>query len=377
MEDRFHQSAVESLVNLPTVKPLEAIRTAFLEQANACRSLESPFMVRLCELISTRLEGGDAVSDRLLQWPDDRTALRMLVALRIAGALHALVLEHRCAALEAVYPPHQASDSALWRGVSAAFREHPDFFIDRLAQAPQTNEVRRAAIVTPGFLEIAARTGYPLMLSEIGASAGINLHWDQFGYRLGDVRWGSEQSSIQLAPAWQGPSPPMVSMRVIDRAGCDLHPVDPSSETDCLRMLSYIWADQSERIQRTRAALALAASARDVRVEAADVLEWLPDRLASQPPGTVHIIYHTIVWQYFTAATQTAAQELIKQAGARATPDRKLAWLAFEADANPHGAALRLRLWPDDTDQVIARADFHGRWVQWEGLHGSQPGTQP
>jgi hypothetical protein len=334
--------------------------------------LESPFMARLCELFAERLEGGDPVSDRLIQWPVDGSALQMLVALRIAGGLHGLVLEGRCDDLAAAYPPNNVTDLRLWQAVQRALHEHAPFLLDRLARAPQTNEVRRAGIVVPGFLEIAARTRKPLMLSEIGASAGINLHWDQFGYRFGDRSWGNKDSPVQLEPAWSGAPPHTLDVVVVDRAGCDLYPIDPSNPEDRLRMLSYIWADQAVRLQRTQAALDVAAAS-SIRVDAADVLDWLPDRLATQPPGTTHIVCHTIVWQYFPETTKARAKALLEAAGARATEDSPLAWLSFEADSNPHGAALRLRLWPGvkqgtgDVQQKLARADFHGRWVEWSG----------
>ncbi|MEP4441965.1 MAG: DUF2332 family protein [Hyphomicrobiales bacterium] len=28
-------------------------------------------------------------------------------------------------------------------------------------------------------------------------------------------------------------------------------------------------------------------------------------------------------------------------------------------------AGVRLRLWPEGSDEELGRADFHGRWVRW------------
>ena len=33
----------------------------------------------------------------------------------------------------------------------------------------------------------------------------------------------------------------------------------------------------------------------------------------------------------------------------------------------PGGAALTLTTWPEGEEKLIARADYHGRWVQWIG----------
>lgn len=58
-------------------------------------------------------------------------------------------------------------------------------------------------MLLPGFLSIAERTGKPLVLSEVGASAGLNLQFDRYRYRLGDFAWG-EQSDVFLSPEWRG-----------------------------------------------------------------------------------------------------------------------------------------------------------------------------
>lgn len=342
------------------------IRAAFQAQERASRDLGSPFMARLCGLFAQRMAPGDPVSDRLLAMPADGRAHRQLVPLRLAGGLHALVLQGLSPTLTAAYPPHAVADEALWRALQDALRVQADFLLPWLDRAPQTNEVRRSAIVTPGFLSIAERTGLPLMLSEIGSSAGINLHWDRFAYRFGSAAWGNPASPVQLAPDWRGGTPPVVPVTVSGRAGCDLYPIDPGEADVEMRLLPYIWADQPDRISRTRHALRIAAASPE-RVERADVLEWLPRRLAAQPENTVHVIWHTIVWQYFDTTAQARARTLIEQAGARADEGRPLAWLSFEADADPRGAPLKLRLWPGNHTIVLARADFHGRWIEWAG----------
>ena len=342
------------------------IRAAFLEQARACKELGSPFTSRVCELLAARLQTGDPVSDHLLQWRATRSSSQPLIALRVTGALHGLVLEDLCPPLAIVYPPAEASDDALWRGIADAIRAHGSYILDRLTGAPQTNEVRRAAILLPGFLTVGEQTRLPLSLSEIGASAGLNLVWDQFGYTLGDLTWGADASPVQLAPVWHGAAVGNTVLAIKERSGCDLNPIDVDVREDRLRLLSYIWPDQTDRFERTRAAIDLVRQA-GIRVDAADVLTWLPTRLNRDWTGSTHVIYHTIVWQYFPEAVQRAAEQMIRQAGERASPSAPLAWLRFEADDVTPGAALTLTLWPGGIEKQIARADFHGRWIDWQG----------
>ena len=64
-------------------------------------------------------------------------------------------------------------------------------------------------------------------------------------------------------------------------------------------------------------------------------------RLAEPRPGRLHIVYHSIAWQYFPPATRTTARAALDAAGARATPDAPLAHIALEGDGDSHGAALQ------------------------------------
>lgn len=248
-------------------------------------------------------------------------------------------------------------------------RRDEAFMLERLKSAPQTNEVRRSSALLPGFLTIAALTGKPLVLSEVGASAGLNLQWDRYSYRLGDFIWG-HASSVNLAPRWEGPPPPQAVIEVAERAGCDLNPLNPSSEDDRQRLFSYIWADQQDRLDRTAAALAMAAES-GLRVEKADAIDWLRHRLATPRRDMTHVIYHTIAWQYLPPALKAEGEALIAEAGTRATDDAPLARLQLEADGKPEGAAMLLTLWPTGETREIGRADFHGRWVKWVGWEGS------
>jgi hypothetical protein len=245
-------------------------------------------------------------------------------------------------------------------------KTHEDLISDRLRSAPQTNEIRRSSALLPGFLMIARLFGKPLHLLEIGASAGLNLQWDRYHYRLGSVDWGDPASRVHLQPDWQGAEPPAAHLEVRDRRGCDLNPLDPTSADDRLRLMSYVWADQRDRMERLEAALSIAASAPSP-VERNDALSWLPRMLSQDRQGAVTVIYHTIAWQYLPPEDRAKGEAIIAKAGSRATTDAPLARLELEADDNAEGAALRLQVWPGGERQEIGRADFHGRWVKWKG----------
>lgn len=344
----------------------ETIRSAFLRQAASCEALGSPFTARLSRLFADRLAPGSAVANCILQWPGDPSPMADSVPLRIAGSLHALVLEGRSPSLAAAYPPNQADDDALWSAVHQAMSDHAAFILDRMTSAPQTNEVRRSGALLPGFLLIGAIFGKPLILSELGASAGLNLQWDRYRYDLGTRTFGPANSPVLIAPEWRGHPAPSGNVGVTTRAGCDLNPVHASNPAHRLRMLSYIWADQTDRLQRTADALDIAAR-EGLEVEKADAIDWLTHRLGEHHPGAVHVVYHTIAWQYLPRPLREKGEALLAEASSRATTDAPLARLALEADDKDNGASLTLQIWPSGEKKEIGRGDFHGRWVDWRG----------
>jgi PTH1 family peptidyl-tRNA hydrolase len=115
----------------------------------------------------------------------------------------------------------------------------------------------------------------------------------------------------------------------------------------------------------TLRAMALAHAA-GVVVDAADAGDWLAARLSDPRPDTLHLITHTIAWQYFAPAIAAACRAALEEAGARATSRTPLAVLGMEADGRKPGAGLTLRLWPGDVTVELGRTDFHGRWTIWD-----------
>jgi hypothetical protein len=100
-----------------------------------------------------------------------------------------------------------------------------------------------------------------------------------------------------------------------------------------------------------------------------DAIDWLAPRLDAAPNDHLHIIQHTVAWQYFPTDVQTRGRAMIQAAGAQATHNRPLAWLSMETNGDTTGkigATLTLRLWPGDITLDLGRADFHGRWINWQ-----------
>ena len=58
--------------------------------------------------------------------------------------------------------------------------------------------------------------------------------------------------------AWHGELPPPVSVRIVERHGYDIAPIDVTGTDGEMTVLSYVWPDQSARLERLRGAIAVA-----------------------------------------------------------------------------------------------------------------------
>jgi hypothetical protein len=341
----------------------ECILASFADQARSCDMLGSPFTARLLQVLAGRLQHGGAVADRVLGWSGDPSSVADALAIRLAGGLHALVLSGQDAALAEVYADPAADDARLGGAAEDALNVHAGFLLDWLKSPPQTNEVRRSVGLIAAGHWLTKHYGLPLRLSELGASAGLNLLWDHYALDIGGRIYGPADAVITLKPDWQGDLPPRANPVIAARAGVDLNPLDPVR--DRLRSLAYVWADQKDRLQRTEIALSLAAALRP-QIDRADAIDWLEEQLAVPSPGVVHLVYHTIAWQYFPSGHQARGEAAFHAAGARATIDAPLAHLSMEADDTPGNAALTLWIWPEGKVIRLGRVDFHGRWIRWD-----------
>jgi hypothetical protein len=342
-----------------------AIATAFERQIGWCDEAGSPFTARVLEAALADWRAGGALRELLPSWPGDPGV--DVVPLRVAGALHAMALDGSDAALAALYPP-RAERFDPERGPAAvahALRSQRDRVAEYLRVAPQTNEIGRSAVLLGGFAAVAQATGLPLATLEIGASAGLNQLWHRFRYELGTVQWGDATSPVTVLSQWQGTLPALAArIEIASQAACDLAPIDLAQAAAALRLTSYVWADQRERLDRLRAAIAL-AQANGVRVEAADALAWVRRELAAPRPGRATVLYHSMMWQYMPGPTRTALREAIAEGGARATIAAPLAWLSLEPPDAGVVFELRLTQWPGGESRVLATSHPHGREATW------------
>ncbi|HPU15603.1 MAG TPA: DUF2332 domain-containing protein, partial [Polymorphobacter sp.] len=299
----------------------------------------------------------------VLAWSGDGFADAL--PMRLTGGLNALARRDALPELAACYPPNPApTDAALAAALAKGLCD--DRLLDWLASAPQTNEVARSGVLMPGLLVIAQMTGLPLALFELGASAGLNLRLDDYGYVLGGQRFGRADAPLTLAPRWDGPPPLAAPLKVAARRGVDLNPLDLGDPATSERLLAFVWPEQAERVQRLEAAIA-AFIADPVALDRGDAADWVESVVAPRD-GVATVVFHSIAHQYFPATTQARIAAHMARMGAAATAAAPLAWLRFELDDASAGAppTLRLTLWPGG-EYLLARTHPHGAVVHWLG----------
>ena len=315
--------------------------------------------------------------------------LEAAVALRWLAGLHHLALRGLQPWAD-LWPPitGPVDDDALDAAIAFAWQTQQPALLKALALPPQTNEVQRSAALLPGLLHVAAQTPLPLALVEIGASAGLNLWCDQYRHEHagpphgripacaarrqpsdhGGWAWGSTEAALTLRSEWLGAAPPMPALAIVSRAGCDAMPIDLRQLGEGLRLASFIWPDQPERLARLRAAQAVASAcmARSgLRVQAAHAADFVRQQLQRRVLGQALVLMHSVVWQYIPHAEQDDIRAQMEAAGRVATAAAPLAWLRFEPPALDLAMELRCRFWPGGEDRLLARCHPHGARIEW------------
>jgi hypothetical protein len=114
------------------------------------------------------------------------------------------------------------------------------------ARRTQTNEAARCATLLPALATIPG----PVVLIEVGASAGLCLQLDRYSYDYGSIRLaGTDPGAPVLRCELCGSTPvPLTMPDVAWRAGLDLNPLDPANPEDREWLRCLVWPGQSERL---------------------------------------------------------------------------------------------------------------------------------
>jgi hypothetical protein len=336
-------------------------------QAQICAAMGSPMYKDVLDRVTADVQAGGVFAAVLSGHENDSG--RLAVPLRLLGGLHRLALDGSASELRRWYPSvgGQWDPGAAWPDIALAASDHSDRLRAALDQPPQTNEVGRAAGLIGGLLILTRRFGLPVRLFEIGCSAGLNLRADHFSYRHPGGQWGPTDSPVTIDDAWRGQLPPAAALEIAERHGYDIAPLDATGRDGELTLLSYVWPDQPERLDRLRGAISIArrVPAALQRRDAVDAVAGL-----SVATGTLTVLWHSIMWQYLSADDQAAVLAASAALGTKARTDAPFAHLALEPQRRTPDApvefTVRAHCWPGGDETVLGTCSPHGPPVNWE-----------
>ena len=335
-------------------------------QGQFCAGSGSLMYHELFELVAADVEAG-GVFATILSGQEEAPS-RQAVPLRLLGGLHRMVLDGRAPALRRWYPSTGGTwnAAAAWPEITLTAANHTDTLRAALDQPPQTNEVGRSAVLIGGLLHIVRQFDLPIRLFEIGSSAGLNLRADCYHYRCAGGQWGPADSPVTIDDAWHGALPPEATVRIVERNGYDIAPIDVTGDDGEMALLSYVWPDQRARLERLRGAIAVARNvpARLQRKGAGDAVAGL-----TLADGTLTVLWHSITWQYLSDDERTRVGAAIEALAGQADARSPFAHLTLEPARDGPGAPLkflvRMRSWPGGELQVLGECHPHGPPVHW------------
>jgi hypothetical protein len=203
-----------------------------------------------------------------------------------------------------------------------------------------------------------------LDLVELGTSAGLNLVWDRYRYAYAHGVWGPSKARLELAGTERGKVPAELLARVPavrSRVGVDRAPIDVTSEEGALLLRSFVWADQTDRLELLDRAIE-AVRADPPELLRGDFVHVLPGLLARRAPGALTVVFQTAAFGYLSAEQRERVRAALDEAGADAP-------LAFVTTGDPRTGksswGLRLVTWPGGTREFLGHADYHGEWLDW------------
>jgi hypothetical protein len=253
----------------------------------------------------------------------------------------------------------------------------------------QTNETGRGVV----WLLPLHYTGWDAIhLSDLGASAGLNLAADQRAYRLVaeddpsaarfllDV---GEGRPIQFLIQCRGKVGPWLEStsrlpRIISRTGNDLAPYLLETSADELMLSAFVWGDQLQRLQRLQEGIAAFHTVNQgdvsVQLHATNLPDELPvflDQDIPQEPQIPVVIYNTYMTIYLPDKGSDMRRHIQTWA---AVQKRPVLWLQWEPAGNGSKppefgwCSWSADLWwgGEHRQWQLAWVQPHGTHIQWE-----------
>ena len=293
----------------------------------------------------------------------------------LLAAVHYLLLRGTNHALGAFYPSVAPLATVPPGDPLPAFRsfcrDHRADLIELVSTGlVQTNEPQRCTVLLPAFATVARLAGgTPLALIEVGASAGLNLLFERYGYDYGAGRAAGDLGSpIRFTCMLRGGVLPPIHTGmppVAARVGIDLHPIYAADPQATLWLRALVWPEHPARAALLQQALALARR-EPPPLLAGDALAVLPQAVAEAPAGAALCVFHTATLAHFPPEARERFHALILELARQ----RDLFWLSSEGSGNSGRRGLYLTILTAfqngrRMERQLAYSHPHGTWLEW------------
>ena len=241
-----------------------------------------------------------------------------------------------------------------WPEFHAILRERRDEIEGvMLERRTQTNEATRCALLLP----LLAQLPQPLALLEVGASAGLCLLPDRYGYDYDGHTLG-DGPPVLRTHVENDPPLPLRLPEIAWRAGLDLDPIDVTDEDQIRWLELLVWPGMEYRLEILREAVEVARKDPPRLVQGDLTTSDLDDLAAEAPKDATLVIFHTAVLFYVPTAKRGPFREKVAALGATWLACEGANVLGFGRDYNTHMALAR-------DGERVAWADGHGRELIW------------
>jgi hypothetical protein len=241
----------------------------------------------------------------------------------------------------------------------------PELVRGELWRSTQTNEPGRSAVIQAVVSDLASEA---INVVEVGASAGINLYFDQFPVRTHDD--GKPLTLVCEDVTSIDRSRPLPN--VLSRVGVDPNPLLLANNEDRLWLKSCLWPEERRRHDRFDAIVAAQPSWPAATMLRGRATERLSDALALCDESAMTIIVNTWTAFYFTHDERI---EYFNDVARRCAKDN-VAWLSIEStmvkwpdieveDEARHRAASQIVVTrPGGSAVRWGWCHAHGRWLE-------------
>lgn len=301
-------------------------------------------------------------------------------AVGLFAAVHDRLLAEPEQELAAWYPnlaKDPRTDDPVPAFVAFCRAHHAELSALVAGRIPQTNEIGRSALLLVGLADVASRSG-TLAHLDVGASAGLNLLIEHYGYDYSGHRLGGDRLVLECDVRGGRGGLPDAIPGFITHQGLDAQPVDLTDPEQVRWLEACVWPDQTDRFERLRTAIEMGRE-QGVRVRRGDAVADLADALDALGRDGHPVVTTSWVLAYLSEEHRAAFVAALAERGQQ----RDLSWVYLEAPAyaaglprpsqagDPELTVLTVVEWRGGERSVrqLATCHPHGYTLRW--THGS------